>query len=79
MTITYHPAALAPAVTGNSPGPLETTQRSRARSGTEGHEIVAPPWNSVCMTDHEFSECDTPMRTYHSSNSNAHARRTNGF
>jgi len=84
MTITYHPAALLLVL---ALATSTTTQQSPQKSGTtrghaystEGHESVAPPWSAACMTDHGPSECGEPMWIYGSSNSNAHARSTNGF
>jgi hypothetical protein len=82
MMITYHPAALllvlslaTPTADHQSP-PKKSSAQAHAY-GTEGHEIVAPPWSAACMTDHGPSECGEPMWVYGSSN--AHARSTNGF
>jgi hypothetical protein len=84
MTITDHPAALLLVL---SLATSTTTQQSPQKSGTtrrhaystEGRESVAPPWSAACMTDHGPSECGEPMWIYGSSNSNAHARSTDGF
>jgi hypothetical protein len=32
--------------------------------GTEGHEIIAPPWSAACMTDHGPSQCGEHMWSY---------------
>ena len=32
--------------------------------GTEGHEIIAPPWSAACMSDHGPTECNEPMWVY---------------
>jgi hypothetical protein len=83
MTITYYPVALLLVLSLTTP---TVTQQSLKKHGTqehasgiEGHETVAPPWSAACMTDHGPSECGEPMWIYGSSNSNAHARSTNGF
>jgi hypothetical protein len=35
--------------------------------GTEGREVIAPPWSAACMTDHGPSECGRHMWFYDSS------------
>ena len=32
--------------------------------GTQGREVLAPPWSAACMTDHGPSECGEPMWLY---------------
>jgi len=32
--------------------------------GTEGHEIIAPPWSAACMTDQGPTQCGEHMWSY---------------
>ena len=32
--------------------------------GTEGREVVAPPWSAACMSDQGLRECGEPMWVY---------------
>jgi len=32
--------------------------------GTEGREVVAPPWSAACTTDQGPSQCGEPMWVY---------------
>jgi hypothetical protein len=32
--------------------------------GTEGREVVAPPWSAACMSDQGPRECGEPMWVY---------------
>jgi hypothetical protein len=32
--------------------------------GTEGREVVAPPWSAACMNDQGLRECGEPMWVY---------------
>ena len=32
--------------------------------GTEGREVVAPPWSAACMNDQGLKECGEPMWVY---------------